>query len=121
MPFQYLLTNLLADVPGAVGAIMLDEEGEAVEWVSRNTRDPYDLKVEGAYHSIFKRQLDDASRAATTGRVCSYVLAGHELVTLTRLLPHGYYVLLVMRRSGSPAVANYHLRRVAHALACELK
>lgn len=120
MPFHYLLSNLLADVPGAVGAIVLDDEGEAVEWVSRNTHDPYDLKVEGAYHSVFKRQLSDASQATISGRLCSYVLAGHELVTLTRLLPHGYYVLLVMRRSGSPAVAGYHLRRVARAMAREL-
>ena len=121
MPFQYLLSNLLADVPGAVGAIVLDEEGETVEWVSRDSRDPYELKVEGAYHSIFKRQLADASEATTSGRLRSYTFTGHDLVTLTWLLPHGYYVLLVMRRGGSPAVASYHLRRVARALELELR
>ena len=51
MPFQYLLTNLLVEVPEAIGAIFLDGEGEAVEWVSQRQRDPYDLKVEGAYHT----------------------------------------------------------------------
>ena len=45
MPFNYLLTNLLVDVPQAVGAIFVDPEGEAVEWVTRHG-DPFDLKVE---------------------------------------------------------------------------
>jgi hypothetical protein len=56
MPFNYLLTNLLVDVPHAVGAIFVDEEGEAVEWVTRHN-DPYDLKIEGAYHSVLIRRL----------------------------------------------------------------
>ena len=58
MPFNYLLTNLLVDVPSAVGAIFLDQEGEAIEWVTRHG-DPYDLKVEGAYHTIFRRARQD--------------------------------------------------------------
>ena len=41
MPFSYLLTNLLVDVPQAVGAIFVDPEGEAVEWVTRHD-DPFD-------------------------------------------------------------------------------
>jgi hypothetical protein len=121
MPFEYLLTNLLVEVPDAIGAIFLDDEGEAVEWVSQRDRDPYDLKVEGAYHSIFKRQLDDASRAADSGPLESYIYAGRDLVTLTRLLPDGYYVLLVVRRGGCLALADYHLRCTAGAIARELE
>jgi hypothetical protein len=121
MPFHYLLTNLLADVPDAIGAIFLDPEGEAVEWVSQRSCDPYELKVEGAYHSIFKRQLEEASRSAEVGPVRSYIFAGRNLMTLTQALPDGYYVLLVVRRSCSPAIASYHLRRAARALAHELR
>lgn len=121
MPFEYLLTNLLVEVPDAIGAIFLDDEGEAVEWVSQRDRDPYDLKVEGAYHSIFKRQLDEVSLATDSGGVESYVYAGRDLVTLTQLLPDGYYVLLVVRRGGPLAVASYHLRRVAGAISRELE
>ena len=121
MPFQYLLTNLLVEVPDAIGAILLDDEGEAVEWVSQHARDPYDLKVEGAYHSIFKRQLEEVSRATDSGVLESYIFAGRDLVTLTQLLPDGYYVLLVVRRGSSQALASYHLRCVAGALARELE
>jgi len=117
MPFNYLLTNLLVDVPFAIGAILLDDEGEAVEWVTRHG-DPYDLKVEGAYHSIFIRQLSEV--VVEHGPVDAYVLQGEHLVALTQALPDGYYVVLVVERSGSRALALYFLRRTATVLAREL-
>jgi len=86
MPFNYLLTNLLVDVPQAVGAIFIDPEGEAVEWVTRHG-DPFDLKVEGAYHSIFMRRLENVSASAKAGPINSLVLEGSRLVTLTQALP----------------------------------
>jgi hypothetical protein len=73
MPFNYLLTNLLVDVPAAVGTIFLDAEGEAIEWVTRRD-DPYLLKVEGAYHSIFRRRLDEICAALHAGPIESYIV-----------------------------------------------
>lgn len=119
MPFNYLLTNLLVDVPGAVGSIFVDPEGEAVDWVTRHG-DPYDLKVEGAYHSIFKRRIEEISAAFGGGTVEGYVLEGSDLVALTHLLPDGYYLVLVMRRAGQLGRARYHLRRAAVLFAREL-
>jgi hypothetical protein len=120
MPFQYVLTNLLVDVPEAVGAIFLDDEGEAVEWVSSDAADPYHLKIEGAYQAIIQRFLASAGIAEETGRLESYILQGRELVTLTELLPDGYYVVLVARRAGSLAVARHHLKRAARVISGEL-
>ena len=119
MPFNYLLTNLLVDVPGSVGAILVDPEGEAVEWVTRHD-DPYDLKVEGAYHSIFMRQLESALAASALGEIRSYALAGQRLTSLTQSLPDGYYVVLVIDRSGSQAQAMEQLGRTAQVLAREI-
>ena len=119
MPFNYLLTNLLVDVPQAVGAIFVDPEGEAVEWVSRHN-DPFDLKVEGAYHSIFMRQLEQLTTSVDAGPIDSFVIEGSRLVTLTQALPDGYYVVLVVDRSGSRALALHRLRRAAEVFAKEI-
>ena len=119
MPFNYLLTNLLVDVPQAVGAIFVDPEGEAVDWVTRHN-DPFDLKVEGAYHSIFMRQLDRLTASVNAGPIESFVLEGSRLVTLTQALPDGYYVVLVVDRSGSRAHALHRLRRAAEVIADEI-
>ncbi len=120
MPFNYLLTNLLVDVPEAVGAIFLDSEGEAVDWVTRHD-DPYDLKVEGAYHSIFKRQIDSVSALSESGEAECYMVECRDLVALTHNLPDGYYVVLVLDRNSSRAHAMFHLRRMAGVLARELE
>ena len=120
MPFNYVLTNLLADVPGAVGAIFLDADGEAIEWVSRREAEPYYLKVEGACHSVIKRQIAEATAAAGGGGLESYVLAGERLATLTQVLPDGYYVVLVAHRTSPLAVAGFHLRRAARIIADEI-
>ena len=119
MPFNYLLTNLLVDVPHAVGAIFVDPEGESVEWVTRHG-DPFDLKVEGAYHSIFMRQLENLSTSVKVGAINSFVLEGSQLVTLTQALPDGYYVVLLVDRSGSRAQALYRLRCTAQVIAQEI-
>ncbi len=119
MPFNYLLTNLLVDVPQAVGAIFIDPEGEAVEWVTRHG-DPFDPKVEGAYPSIFMRQLENISTSAKAGAINSLVLEGSRLVTLTQALPDGYYVVLVVDRNGSRAQALHRLRRAAKVIAQEI-
>lgn len=119
MPFNYLLTNLLVDVPAAVGAIFFDAEGEAIEWVTRHG-DPYELKVEGAYHSIFARKLEQVIDSLSAGEIESYTVASRNLVALTQVLPHGYYVVLVIDRTGSQARARYQLRRASKVLAREL-
>ena len=119
MPFNYLLTNLLVDVPQAVGAIFVDPEGEAVECVTRHN-DPFDLKVEGAYHSIFMRQLEQLTTSVNAGPIDSFVIEGSRLVTLTQALPDGYYVVLVVDRSASRAQALDRLRRAARVFAEQL-
>jgi predicted regulator of Ras-like GTPase activity (Roadblock/LC7/MglB family) len=120
MPFHYVLTNLLVDVPDALGAIFLDHEGEAVEWVSNHEGPPYHLKVEGAYHAVIKRRLAEITRSRGAGELRSYAFIGSHLTTLTELLPDGYYVVLVARRSGPLGLARFYLRRAAAAIAGEI-
>ena len=119
MPFNYLLTNLLVDVPHSIGAIFVDPEGEAVDWVTRHG-DPFDLKVEGAYHSILLRRLDDLAASANAGPINGFVVESTRLVTLTQALPDGYYVVLVVDRTASRAQALESLRRAALVFAEEI-
>jgi predicted regulator of Ras-like GTPase activity (Roadblock/LC7/MglB family) len=120
MPFHYVLTNLLVDVPEAIGAIFLDAEGEAIEWVSQSSNEPYQLRIEGAYQAVVKRQIDRAVSTHGAGILQSYVIVGSHLATLTEMLPHGYYVVLVARRTGSLGHARFHLRKAAGVLASEV-
>lgn len=120
MPFNYLLTNLLVDIPEAVGAIFLDDDGETVDFVTRHG-EPFDLKVEGAYQGIFGRQLDSTISTAGIGDLECFVVEGDELATLTHILPAGYYVVLVARKPIARARAQHHLRQTAKMLAREIE
>ncbi|MEW6336641.1 MAG: hypothetical protein AB1625_04490 [Acidobacteriota bacterium] len=119
MPFQYLLTNLLVDVPGAHGAIFLDPEGECVEVVSRQAT-PYELKLEGAYHGIFLRQAARLASISGAGDLERLVIAGRQMAVMSIVLKEGYYLVLIME-SGTPAsVAAGAMRRTAEALNREI-
>jgi hypothetical protein len=120
MPFNVLLTNLLVDVPEALGAIFLDDEGETVDYVTRHG-EPFDLKVEGAYQGIFCRQLAAACATTDMGDLELFVVEGSELATLTHMLPDGYYVVLVARLPIARSRAQHHLRQTARLIAHELE
>jgi hypothetical protein len=120
MPFNILLTNLMVDVPEAVGAIFLDEEGETVDFVTRHG-EPFDLKVEGAVQGLFTRQLGSTVAGAGIGSLQYFVIEGTELATLTHVLPDGYYMVLVVRKPVARARAQHHLRGTAKLIAREFE
>lgn len=115
MPFQYLLTNLLVDVPGAQGAIFLDPEGEAVEFVSRSAT-PYELKLEGAYHAVFLRQAARLATVSITGPLERLAIMGAQIKVLSHMLRAGYYLVLIMDRATPISVAGEAMKRTARAL-----
>ena len=58
MPFHYMLTNLLVDVPEAVGAIFLDDEGEAIEWVTSEAPwVPNKIRIKATHSAIQSSDL----------------------------------------------------------------
>ncbi|HPR64582.1 MAG TPA: hypothetical protein PK014_10205 [Thermoanaerobaculia bacterium] len=56
MPFQYVLANLLSDIPTASAVAFLDEEGETVSLIS-SQQSHDDVRIFGAYQGIFLNHL----------------------------------------------------------------
>lgn len=119
MAFQYLLNNLLVDVPGAQGAIFLDSEGESVEFVSRSAT-PYELKLEGAYHGIFLRQAARISGLMGAGGLERLAISGTQMQVMSRVLKDGYYLVLVMDPAAPAALAGEALTRASAAFNREI-
>lgn len=119
MPFQYLLTNLLVDVTGAHGAIFLDWEGEAVEFVTRQAT-PYELKLEGAYQGIFLRRLGKLTEGLGNGALLSLTLSGRHLKVMGQMLKSGYYLLVLMDPATPLSLASRAMSRTADALNREI-
>jgi hypothetical protein len=66
------------------------------------------------------RRLSNLASTIQVGAVVSFVLESGRLMTLTQALPDGYYVVLVVDRTGSRAQALYRLRNTAQVLAREI-
>ncbi|MCS7183632.1 MAG: hypothetical protein NZ869_11055 [Thermoanaerobaculum sp.] len=119
MPFHYLLTNLMVDVPGAHGAIFLDPEGEFVEYVTRRST-PYELKVEGAYHGLLLRKADKLLRGINGGEVTEVAVVGSALKVLSHRLKGGYYLVLLMEPNAPLGLARRTVAVTAQALNQEI-
>jgi predicted regulator of Ras-like GTPase activity (Roadblock/LC7/MglB family) len=110
--FQYLLNNLLVDVPGAQGAVFLDSEGESVEFVSRRAT-PYELKLEGAYHGIFLRKAARLAGLIEGVDLERLSINGTQMQVMSRALKDGYYLVLVMEPGASVALAGKALAKAS--------
>jgi predicted regulator of Ras-like GTPase activity (Roadblock/LC7/MglB family) len=119
MPFQYILTNLLVDVPGAQGAIFLDPEGEAVELVSHRAT-AYELKLEGAYHGIFLRRASQLAGLVGAGELERLAITGRQIQVMSRVLKDGYYLVLVLEPGTPIALASEAMRKTSEALNREI-
>lgn len=119
MPFHYLLTNLLVDVPGAQGAAFLDSEGESVEFVTRGAT-PFELKLEGAYHGIFLRRASQLLETFDRDALERISIAGTAMKVMSRVLRDNYYLVLILEAGAPVDAADAAIERTVDALNREI-
>lgn len=100
MAMKEALAQLMAAVPGACGAILVDWEGEAVEHVA--DMDAYDLKVLGAYSGAILMNL-----LATVDRFDDDDMEELIVVTATvrmivRLVTRDYFLVFTCHQDKEP-------------------
>ena len=81
MSFEDILKNLVDTVPKAIGAILVDWEGEAV--MEQCHCDPYDIRFIAAHEGIILARLKEMQSAAQTGEVEDVVVTssnGHLII-----------------------------------------
>jgi hypothetical protein len=119
MPFQYVLANLLADHPDAVGVLFLDGTGETVDFAC-SEESPYEMQLLGAYLGIHLRQVGSIVASAELGTLRWFHIERERRHLHVAVLPDGYYLVLVQRHPAQIAIARENLRRAAIELAREV-
>lgn len=117
MPFKLTLKQLLDDVPGALGAIIVDWEGEAVDQVSLLSE--YDIKVIGAHNGIILTRLQTVLDRTDGGSLEEVMISSSTARTLVQPLTEDYLLLLQLDRNAGVAEAKYCLRCCAEELSDE--
>jgi len=111
-PFARILDDLVVRVAGARAAVLVDFEGETVDYAGHE--DPFVLRVVGA-------ELGLLARVSTPrlGALRDLVLRGTQRSYMLRRLPDDYTLCLVMRRLSGFSRCSRALAYTCHALACE--
>jgi predicted regulator of Ras-like GTPase activity (Roadblock/LC7/MglB family) len=109
MPFKSLLGKLVANVPGAKGAIIVDWEGEEVDHVAR--MDDYELKVLGAHKGVILDHLRAAVARLEGAELEEIVVTTTHNQTLIMPVSLEYCLVLTLNRSDALGRAQFEMRR----------
>jgi predicted regulator of Ras-like GTPase activity (Roadblock/LC7/MglB family) len=120
--FQNILGDLLRTTDGAIGAIFLDHEGEAVALRSERIFDigEYGLKAIGAYSGMFLTQARRLSENVDGGQPQRITISFEHAKVLSCPLKDGYYLVLVLDPHANEGIAWQRLGRARAALLAEI-
>ncbi len=122
MAFQGILRQLLQKTPGAIGAVFLDREGEAVELWAERVFDigPEGLRAIGAYEGIFLSELNRLCERLAAGKLERLIIEFEHAKVLSCDLKEGYYLVLVIERGANEGIAWRHADACRQRLVQEL-
>jgi predicted regulator of Ras-like GTPase activity (Roadblock/LC7/MglB family) len=116
--FRPILRDLIDASDGAVAALFIDHQGEAVDTVGQLP--DYDLKVVGAYGGIFLTQVEAAARAVPLGPVERLKIEWEHSTILACLVDKEYFLVLVLRRGANEGIAWNELARTRDRIRQEM-
>lgn len=114
MPFKTILNQLLAEVPGSLGVVIVDWEGEAVDQATRIGE--YDIKILGAHNGIILTLLRDVLARLNADYPQEVVIRTDQVATLIQPLTEDYLLIMQLERNALVSRAAYKLRACADRL-----
>ena len=113
---------MLQSTPGAIGAVFLDREGEAVDLFAEDVFEigPEGLRAIGAYSGIFLSDLGRACQRIAAGTPQRLTIDFEHARVLTCPLKEGYYLVLVVSRDANEGVAAQRLDQCRQRLLDEI-
>lgn len=104
MPFKDVLGLIVESVRGGVGAVLVDEEGEAVDVFTHG--DNYEIRLAGAHHGILLTLLHEAMRRSDNGdRIQGLSISSERFIYTIMPVQEGLFVVLMQDERGIPSQA----------------
>lgn len=110
MPFIDVLNEIIAKVPKAVGAIIVDFEGESVQH-ARVRIDDHELKLIGAYQVLHFNNIREAHHHTET-----FITKADDLDIISMRLDDEYFVSLVLQKGALLGRAEFVLKSNLNAI-----
>ncbi len=118
MSLETILKDLVERVPQAVGAILVDWEGEAV--MEQCHCDPYDLRVMAAHKGIILAHLKGMQSAAQVGAVQDVVVTSTGGHLIIGSIDQDYSLVMNIERTCPVAQALHQFRQAVGRLKREM-
>lgn len=118
MSFEVILKNLVDQVPQAIGAILVDWEGEAV--MEHCHCDPYDIRFIAAHKGIILARLKEIESSAQIGEVEDVVVTSSKGHLVIGCINEDYSLVMNIERSCPVALALYPFRKAITELKREI-
>jgi hypothetical protein len=112
-PFAAILEELVGRIPGAVAAVLVDLEGETVDYAGQV--DPFNAKVAAAHWQIVLSQLDPLA----VFRPRQLIVRSAKKSYIVRRLPEGYALVVELSRRAGFTPSTRALEACEAALARE--
>lgn len=98
--FTVVLRKHVTSTPGALGAALVDAQGEAVDYAGDGI-DPFDLKVAAAHFRIVLSDVEGGRLAVEGGATVSLMVLTDRRGFLLTVLPEGYALLSILRPNAA--------------------
>ncbi len=120
--FTTILRELLVTTPGAIGAVFLDREGEAVQsWSERVFEIGTDgMKAIGAYQGIYLAELQRICSRIEAGRPERFSIDFANARIISWDIKDGYFIVLILDATANEGRAWHHLRSCRQRLLVEI-
>lgn len=118
MPFTAILKELVETIDGAEGAIVLEADGEAVQWFSKGNVEQ--LRLRAAYIALTAQSCRDITRQLNLLNQDATLIAYEGASFLIRHLESDYMVILEMTPTANIGKALYKIKSTSTKLQKEL-
>lgn len=118
MPYQHILKKLVESTPKAIGAILVDWEGEAVQEYC--FCDPYEIRFVAAHKGIILAQLKELQSGINVGTIEDVVVTASSCHLLIGTIDKDYSLVMNVGRDCPVSVALHHFRDAVSILKKEL-
>jgi len=118
MSFEVILKDLVEQVPKAIGAILVDWEGEAV--MEYCHCDPYDMRFIAAHKGIILAHIKELQSREQIGAVEDVVITASEMHLIIGCIDQDYSLVMNVERSCPVALALYRFRQALVELKKEI-
>ncbi len=113
--FTIILRRHVAATPGSIGAALVDELGEAVDYAGE-TIDPFDLKIAAAHWRLVLADIERGKLAEVGGATRGLLVLTEKRGFVLTALPEGYARLSILQANAALGHADRSLDGTLRAL-----